>query len=214
MSVLVVVPAALLYFDATSSLFSSALSLKCHLFFAHTKRRFLTFPLLPRRFIVEAYVDMRQQDKEENSDAGNGEQGDQAAMTARALLTALGTLLDPSESRVALALARAGSALRFPAFAGAVVTFAIWNFVLVPMLALMVQELALSAWRTRLQRCRLEGVCRTKLDRGNWTVRTECAPGYTGAMCAGCRDGFGKAGGFCVTCPGAAVMGAISMTRD
>ena len=89
MSVLVVVPAALLYFDATSSLFSSALSLKCHLFFAHTKRRLLTFPLLPRRFIVEAYVDMRQQDKEENSDAGNGEQGDQAAMTARALLSIL-----------------------------------------------------------------------------------------------------------------------------
>ena len=58
-------------------------------------------------------------------------------LTARALLTALGTLLDPSESRVALALARAGSALRFPAFAGAVVTFAIWNFVLVPMLLML-----------------------------------------------------------------------------
>eukprot|EP00937_MAST-01D_sp_MAST-1D-sp2_P000550 g550.t1 len=62
----------------------------------------------------------------------------------------------------------------------------------------------------QLQRCRLEGVCRTKLDRASWVVSTECAPGYTGALCAGCGDTFGKAGGFCVACPSPAVLIAVA----
>eukprot|EP00936_MAST-01D_sp_MAST-1D-sp1_P002057 g2057.t1 len=54
---------------------------------------------------------------------------------------------------------------------------------------------------TNLQSCRLDNVCRTQLDYSDLMVKTDCAEGYTGALCAGCSDSFGNLGGFCVECP-------------
>jgi len=57
-------------------------------------------------------------------------------LTARAGLTALGAALSPS-SPVGRLLLGVGSALHGPAITGAAITFTLWNFLLFPMLALV-----------------------------------------------------------------------------